>query len=1094
MDAVSQESSRDDRLFELVDRFERQEGFAPILAELEAGHAATLEGVWGSACAPAAAAFARRVPQTLVLVVAHEESLDRLVDDLTLFTPLTPERFPACETVLGDRVFHDEVFGDRVRLLKRFFCPAGSADEGSLLPDESQEVNRPKLVVASMAALMQPVPDANSLSAHTRSLVVGEEFDLDAFCRWMVECGFQGTTAVELPGEFSRRGGILDIFAPDWVDPVRVELFGDEVESIRRFEVTSQRSLEKLMSVDVTMLDPNGRHRAFLTDYLAPGSWFFLVEPSDLKEAGGNYLRRLDKPGDVHHPTETLNRVFQFPSVSASSIASGSYEARCQLKIESVEQFTGDLNRVRDELVATAAGQTVLLVCPTQAEIERLSALFAETNLLAEGRLRFVLGTLSEGFRFVSESLIVLSSDQLMHRHDVRRVARRHLGRAIDSFLDLREGDLVVHVSHGIARYRGMKLLEKDEQVEEHLELEFQGRTKLFVPGSKIGLVQKYVGGSRGKVRLSKLGGTTWQRKKEAIGKAVFDMASDMLELQAARESKPGIAFSDDSHWQREFDASFPYRETDDQLRAIRAIKDDMVRHQPMDRLICGDVGYGKTEVAMRAAFKAVDAGYQVAMLVPTTILAEQHWRTFTERIAAFPFEIASLSRFSTKKQQHQTVQRLAEGSVDIVIGTHRLAQPDVKFQNLGLVIIDEEQRFGVEIKERLKMLRTTVDVLTTTATPIPRTLHMSMLGLRDISNLETAPEERLAVETRVTRWQPELIRHAIIRELNRDGQVYFVHNRVRDIEIVAQKLRQIVPEARIEIGHAQMPEHDLERVMFDFVNHKFDVLLATTIVESGLDIPNANTIFIDEADRYGLADLHQLRGRVGRYKHRAYCYLLVDPNKSLTPVATKRLRAIEEFSHMGAGFSIAMRDLEIRGAGNLLGTQQSGHIAAIGYELYCHLLERAVRVLKRLPPKRSVDVEIDLPCKAYIPSSYVPDMRSKIDLYRRLARVADEGQLRDLIDELHDRFGPPPAPLAEMLSLAEIRIAAWHWGIREIRTENTYVVFRYTSPKKVKALQSHTGGRLRIVDSRSAYLPSDGRKGTESLLEILKSVLRPRG
>ena len=561
MDAVSQESSRDDRLFELVDRFERQEGFAPILAELEAGHAATLEGVWGSACAPAAVAFARQVPETLVLVVAHEESLDRLVDDLVLFTPLTPERFPACETVLGDRVFHDEVFGDRVRLLKRFFCPAGSADE-------IQNNNRPKLVVASMAALMQPVPDSKSLSAHTRSLVVGEEFDLDAFWRWMVECGFQGTTAVELPGEFSRRGGILDIFAPDWVDPVRVELFGDEVESIRRFEVTSQRSLEKLMSVDVTMLDPNGRHRAFLTDYLAPGSWFFLVEPSDLKEAGGNYLRRLDKPGDVHHPTETLNRVFRFPSVSASSIASGSYEARCQLKIESVEQFTGDLNRVRDELVATAAGQTVLLVCPTQAEIERLSALFAETNLLTEGRLRFVLGTLSEGFRFVSESLIVLSSDQLMHRHDVRRVARRHLGRAIDSFLDLREGDLVVHVSHGIARYRGMKLLEKDEQVEEHLELEFQGRTKLFVPGSKIGLVQKYVGGTQGPGQAGQAGRDRLGNRRKASDRqaAVFGpMPSEMIELAGGACSRaPGIAFLR-RHAVAEGirRGSFPYHETD---------------------------------------------------------------------------------------------------------------------------------------------------------------------------------------------------------------------------------------------------------------------------------------------------------------------------------------------------------------------------------------------------------------------------------------------------------------------------------------------------------------------------------------------------
>jgi transcription-repair coupling factor (superfamily II helicase) len=1074
MDDSLAEKLDEARLFELVDRFERQDGFAAIIDELSAGQAATLEGVWGSACAPTAAAFARHVPETLVVVVAHEDHIDPVIDDLFLFYRETPERFPACETVLGDRVFHDEIFGDRVRLLKQL-----SKD------------HRPKLIVTGIQGLMQPVPSTEALAAGTRSIHQGQELDDELFCRWMVERGFHSTTAVELPGEFSRRGGILDIFAPDWTYPVRVELFGDEVESIRRFDVSSQRSLATLESVGVTMLDPNGRHDRFFTDYLGAGSWFYLVEPHDLKEAGTNYLRRLDRPDEVHHPTETLNRVLQFPSVFASGIASGDYETTCQLKIESVEQFTGDHLRMRDELVETSTDQKVILVCPTRAEVQRLGDLFAETPLHDSDRLEFRLGNLSEGFRFVSESILLLSSNQLLARHELRRVVRRRESQAIDSFLDLKENDLVVHVSHGIGRYRGMRLLEKEDQIEEHLELEFADKTKLYVPGSKIGLVQKYVGASRGRVRLSKLGGSTWERKKESIGQAVFDMAADMLELQAARDAKPGIAFPDDSYWQREFDAAFPYRETDDQLTTISAIKEDMKAHGPMDRLICGDVGYGKTEVAMRAAFKAVDAGYQVAMLVPTTVLADQHLRTFSQRMAAFPFQIASLSRFSTKKEQGKTIEALAKGGIDIVIGTHRLAQPDVRFNNLGLVIIDEEQRFGVEIKERLKQLRTTVDILTTTATPIPRTLHMSMLGLRDISNLQTAPEDRLAVETRVTRWQSELIRHAVVRELNRDGQIFFVHNRVRDIEIVKQKLQQIVPEARIRIGHAQMNERDLEQVMMDFVAHKFDLLLATTIVESGLDIPNANTIFIDEADRYGLADLHQLRGRVGRYKHRAYCYLLVDPNKSLTPVATKRLRAIEEFSHMGAGFSIAMRDLEIRGAGNLLGTQQSGHIAAVGYELYCQLLEKAVRMLKRLPPRESVEVEINLPCKAYIPSSYVPDLRAKIDLYRRLARLGDEAALADFREELNDRFGPPPSVLVEMLSIAEVRIAAWRWGIRQIRTEGEYLVFRYTSPDKIKSLAKQTGSRLRIVDNRSAYFPLDkDLDRAKSLLNILKAIL----
>ncbi len=563
--------------------------------------------------------------------------------------------------------------------------------------------------------------------------------------------------------------------------------------------------------------------------------------------------------------------------------------------------------------------------------------------------------------------------------------------------------------------------------------------------------------------------------------------------MQAQRRMRPGISFADDSEWQQEFDTSFPYEETDDQLTSIEAIKCDMRQARPMDRLLCGDVGFGKTEVAMRAAFKTVDNGYQVAVLVPTTILAEQHYRTFQQRMAEFPFDIARLSRFCSNQEQRQIVDGLAAGRVDIVIGTHRLASSDVEFYNLGLVIIDEEQRFGVEVKERLKRLRSTVDVLTMTATPIPRTLHMSLVGVRDISNLETPPEDRLAIETRVTRFDPQIIRHAVLRELNRGGQIYFVHNRVHDIEQVAQRLKFIVPEATIRIGHGQMAESELERVMVDFVDHQFDILLATTIVESGLDIPNANTIFVDEANRYGLADLHQLRGRVGRYKHRAYCYLLVDPGASITPNAARRLRAIEEFSDMGAGFAIAMRDLEIRGAGNLLGTQQSGHISAVGYELYCQLLESAVRRLKQLPPAVSIDVNVNLPGTAYFPSHYVEDLRFKIDLYRRLVRVAGIDQLEEFRTELVDRFGPPPPPVQRLLELAELRIDAAVWQISAVYVEEEYLVFRFGDRRRIQQLARLRGGRLRIVDNSSAYLPAE-QEVTDpgAILALAKSVLRP--
>jgi transcription-repair coupling factor (superfamily II helicase) len=675
----------------------------------------------------------------------------------------------------------------------------------------------------------------------------------------------------------------------------------------------------------------------------------------------------------------------------------------------------------------------------------------------------------------------------------LRRLPRRRLGKAIDSFLDLREGDLVVHLAHGIGRYRGLRLIEKQGQHEEHLEIEFDGGTRMFVPAVKIDLVQKYVGGTKTRPSLAKIGGKSWVKQKQAAEGAVHDLAVELLEMQAIRASRPGIAFGPDSDWQREFDASFPYHETPDQLAAISAIKSDMHRPRPMDRLLCGDVGFGKTEVAMRAAFKAVDNGYQVAVLVPTTILAEQHFHSFSERMAEFPVGIAKLSRFCTPEEERTTLAGLKTGGVDIVIGTHRVASRDVEFHNLGLVIIDEEQRFGVDVKERLKTFRATVDVLTLSATPIPRTLHMSLVGLRDISNLETPPEDRLAVETRVARWDEGAVRHATLRELARGGQIYFVHNRVNDIELVANRLRRIVPEARLRIGHAQMPDDELEEVMVEFVAGKFDLLLATTIVESGLDIPNANTIFIDESDRYGLADLHQLRGRVGRYKHRAYAHLLIEPHKHLTPNAARRLRAIEEFSEMGAGFAIAMRDLEIRGAGNLLGTQQSGHIAAVGYELYCQLLENAVRTLQNMPGKMTLDVDVNLPGDAFLPADYIADLRMKIDLYRRLTRVTRIEELSDLKSELVDRFGPPPPPTVRLLTLAELKMDAAVWQIGSISIEEQFIVFRYANRQRIEQLARMRRGQLRIVDDRSAYLPIPrGFMTPDRLLSLAKSVLQP--
>ena len=1069
-------SSAATALHELILQIEQQEDFASVQASLQAGHGATLGGVWGSSCALIAASLERTCPATLVVVLPHGKDIDPFCDDLALFTDNSVAQLPAWESDAGERVLHDEIFGTRLRLLKSLKNEHG-----------------PAIVVTAIQSLLQPVPSTDDLTAATRLVKTGEVLDVDALTHWLVEQGSHSTTAIELPGEFSLRGGILDVFPPDALDPVRIELFGDEVESIRTFDVATQRSIESHNSVELTLLEPNRSNRTHFTSYLPAESWFLLVEPNQLKEEGRYYHQRLEHPDEVFATNTTLAEVYKFPSVTASGIPAGSFETTAHLQFESVERFSGDVQRVRQELDEATADQRVFLIAETDAEIERLAELFSETKVMTDGRLQFVLGRLASGFRLVHQQVVLISALELFQRQEVARPSQRRAGRAIDSFLQLREGDLVVHVAHGIGRYRGLKLLEKEGGAEEHLDVEFDGGTHIYVPTSKIDLVQKYVGGRKAVPRLAKIGGKTWIRQKQAAEKAVTDLAVDMLQLQAAREARPGIAFPEDSLWQQEFDAAFPYQETPDQLEALVSIKHDMQLTKPMDRLLCGDVGFGKTEMAMRSAFKAIDSGYQVAVLVPTTVLAEQHKRTFSQRMAEFPFEIASLSRFSTAREQRETIARAADGQVDLLIGTHRLVSPDVQFQNLGLVIIDEEQRFGVAVKERLKALRASVDVLTMTATPIPRTLHMSLLGVRSISNLETAPKDRLAVETRVSRFDEGLIRHAILRELNRDGQVFFVHNRVHDIQAVADRLQRIVPEATIGIGHGQMNESDLEDVMLGFVRKEFDILLATTIIESGLDIPNANTMFIDDADRYGLADLHQLRGRVGRYKHRAYCYLLVDEDKHLSPEAARRLRAIEEFSHMGAGFALAMRDLELRGAGNLLGTQQSGHIATVGYELYCALLEKSVRQLKNLPLPDSIDVSLDLPVAAYFPRQYVPDMRTKIDLYRRLARIASEAELDDFQEELADRFGHLPAAVEKLMELARLRIWAHVWRICSIHQEGKYLVLGFTERRKIDLLRARSGNRLRLADDSSAYLPTMKElKELQAILDELKSLLRP--
>ncbi|WP_417850335.1 transcription-repair coupling factor [Thalassoglobus sp.] len=1071
---------------ELIETLRGVESFQAVIAAMQRGNSGTIDGAWGSSCALVAAAISKEAPGPLLIVLPRISEIEDFAVDLDSLIDEPPVIFPAWETLPKEHSVSDAIFGARLRVLQ--LMESGAC---------------PKILLTTLPALLQPVPTKEERESGTRRLKVGEEIDSDELLNWLVSRGFERSPAIERPGEFSVHGGIIDIYSPEALDPIRMELFGDEIDSLRLFDVETQRKVEDRKEVELVAVAPNSEAasalgNAHFLDSLPQASWVALSELSDLVDEGKKYLQRLENPRGLFSVNATIAKCTEHPSVSIAALAEASFETTSHLQIESTERFTGPKSEVVQEL-GTIVGQEeqVVIACHNEGERERLTELIQEEDPVLAERITLCIGAVTQGYRLVFANVVILSDNEMFNRVHVRKApkskGRRLASRAIDSFLELNEGDLVVHLSHGIGRYLGMELIGPEDEREEHLIIEFHDAVKIYVPVTLIHLVQKYVGATKSSPRLSRIGGKTWAKKKEQVAEAVADMASDMLKLQAQRAMQVGLSCPPDSKWQKEFGASFPFVETDDQLSAIEDAKGDLMEQKPMDRLICGDVGFGKTEVAMRAAFKVVDAGRQVAVLVPTTVLAQQHYRSFTQRMAEFPIQIEVLSRFKTKAEQRKVLEKLEAGTVDIAIGTHRIVQQDVRFRNLGLLIVDEEQRFGVASKEMLKQLRLNVDVLTLSATPIPRTLHMSLLGIRDISNLTTPPQERLPVETRIARWDADMIRSAVMREFNRGGQVYFVHNRVFDIKSVADRLQQIVPEAEIVIAHGQMTPEELEVNMGKFVNGTADILVATTIIESGLDIPTANTMFIDQAEIYGLADLHQLRGRVGRDKHRAYCYLLVSEGKTVSSVAAKRLKAIEEFSELGAGFKISMRDLEIRGAGNILGTEQSGHISTVGYELYCQLLENSVRKLKELPEKVSPHVNMDIPVTAYFPNSYIPPGRHKIDVYRKLSAVANLKGLEEVANEIRDRFGPIPDQATQFLSLKELELLAFQWSIENIRLEqDRFAVLTYRDAQQIQRLASRYGKRLRIVDRQNAYLvlPENASEGVE-LVEFLKSVLR---
>jgi transcription-repair coupling factor (superfamily II helicase) len=938
----------------------------------------------------------------------------------------------------------------------------------------------PIVVVASIAAAMQALPAPEALDGVVRTVLAGERVVQAALLAWLGQAGYSRVAVAEQPGEFAVRGGLLDVFGFGFAVPLRLDFFGDDLERLHEIDVATQATDRSVASASFLAAERAASSLAagVTIASIMPAGWgAILVELGELAEQGRAFADRMaDGRGLV--PLNELLREVAAKATATISLGAFSTSARAE---QSIDSPVGALGVFPDEAAAAftmladeARHATVWLISDSEGEQQRARELLAATD--GGDRVQLAIGHLHRGFAFGDGPgrLVLVPQSELMHRFGARRRGSRPSmpSRTREAFLHLEPGDYVVHRDHGIARYDGLAPLKdgrRDGGDIEFLALHFDGGSVLHVPISKVALVQKYVGAGARKPPLSSIGGKRWKSQVADAQDSVRDLAAEMLRVQAVRDATPGIAFPADTDWQREFESEFPWEETEDQLSAIEATKRDMQRSRPMDRLVCGDVGFGKTEVAIRAAFKAVDAGRQVAVLVPTTVLSEQHERTFRDRFRAYPFRIEGLSRFKSDAEARAILAALKAGEVDIVIGTHRLLSRDVAFRDLGLVVVDEEQRFGVEHKQRLLEFRLTADVLTLSATPIPRTLHMAMLGLRDISSLTTAPPDRRAIVTEVMPFSEKRLGLAITRELARGGQVFWVHNRIHDMADALEQVQRVAPQARIVVGHGQLAPHELEEVMVTFMRRQADILLSTTIIESGIDIPTANTMIIDDAGNFGLSELHQLRGRVGRSRHRAYCYLLLPKGRPPTPEAMKRLNALEEHSMLGAGFRIAVRDLEMRGAGNLLGAEQSGHITAVGYEMYCDMLERTVGDLKQAPRVETLDTIVEIGLHGHLPKAWIPSDRRRMEAYRRISGARSMAELEAVGKDLAGAYGEAPPVADSCLRLAQVRLAAALQGIRSIVLREPDVAFRSSRPHELMLAMHGVQGTVKAIGAPDA-------------------------
>ena len=929
--------------------------------------------------------------------------------------------------------------------------------------------------IASVDAMVSPLWKIEDFPVFT--ITKGVIIDRDVIVQNLQRQGYHIVPVVTGEGEMSIRGGILDIFPPDEENPVRIEFFDDEIESLRFFDIDTQLSLKEINDIHICPAREPEEGPNLLE--LLPESLLMLNEPDDIKR----HYPELEYAGANGHPPLSGNR--SFLSLTALSLQDGGFHfpVNSVAGIGILPEERKTIENFIERIIELRKQYFILMVCSSEGQAKRLKELFFDHDsdvpiLSANAVLKdtrspvIIIGELSRGFTY-QNTVILAESDMFGKRPSFKHTKRSRVSTLISSIEDFREGDYMVHAEHGIGRFLGLKKQKIEDYEGDFIVIEYLEGAKLYVPLEHINTVQKYHAPESVRPKTDRLGGKTWEKTKQKVKQKIRDIAEKLLVIYAKRYTAEGYAFSEDTELHREFDGFFPYEETPDQLTSINEIKRDMESPVPMDRLLCGDVGYGKTEIVMRACFKAAYDSKQAAVLVPTTILAEQHYETFTARFSAFPIKIDYLSRFKSKAEQKETLKALAEGNIDIIIGTHRLLAKDVSFFNLGLLVVDEEHKFGVTHKEKLKAISENVDVLTLSATPIPRTLHMALSGIRGMSTIETPPEDRLAVKSIVSRFNPATIKDALRKELDRGGQVFFVHNRILDIYKIGNFLRELVPDAKIGVAHGQMHEKELEHVMRAFFHKEMNVLVSTAIISSGLDIPSANTIIIDRADRFGLADLYQLKGRVGRSNVKAYAYFLIPGEDIITEEARKKLQAIQELGYLGAGFRLALKDLEIRGAGNLLGGEQSGHIEAVGFDMYMEMLETAVAELKGEKIEPKTEPVIDLKIMAVITEEYIENPDLRLSIYRKIASAKDIKSLERLLEELKDRFGPPPEKTKRLLEIMELKILAKKFLITRIQniTGRIQIIFAPDTPATSEKIFSLYNTRKKILK----FLPEGG-------------------